>query len=579
MEYYGKTVNRRWSQSAHAEGTLLALVLVCVVLRTAGMAQTGAAANSHSAPPAANAYVGNAACASCHAAIYDSYQRTPMAHASGPAVDGLKAADFTHAKSGVHYQIYAENGKAWLAFDRPGDSSVKSKRELLYFIGSGRRGRSYLFSEDGFVFESPVNWYADRQLWDMAPAYSDARQIPLNLPAYTSCLECHTSGMQLPVKGTENKYPAPLFTQAGVGCERCHGPGAAHLEVHSKGAAIVNPAKLSAEQRDSVCMQCHLEGNVAIERPARHVYDFRPGDILDDYVRHYLLTGNPASGLGANSQFEALAQSTCKKKSGDAMSCTSCHNPHESPSAEARASYFRGKCLACHGNAFAATHHPDKTDCTACHMPSSLSADISHTEVTDHRIQRRPQLSPHLLQDPATPKSPLLVVPFPDWKQAEDDVRDLALAWQSVAGNGVPQAVHEAERLLPLAVKQSPDDPALLSTFAYTELNHGAVDHARELYQRALALDPSLIDAASNLGVIEAKSGHLGEAVKLWQGAFERAPGKSGIGMNLARAFCASRQVEEARSYVERVLRFNPDLSEAKQMLQRLSVSPPKCGS
>jgi Flp pilus assembly protein TadD len=212
-------------------------------------------------------------------------------------------------------------------------------------------------------------------------------------------------------------------------------------------------------------------------------------------------------------------------------------------------------------------------------MPSSLSADISHTEVTDHRIQRRPQLSPHLLQDPATPKSPLLVVPFPDSKQAEDDVRDLALAWQSVAGNGVPQAVHEAERLLPLAVKQSPDDPALLSTFAYTELNHGAVDHARELYQRALALDPSLIDAASNLGVIEAKSGHLGEAVKLWQGAFERAPGKSGIGMNLARAFCASRQVEEARSYVERVLRFNPDLSEAKQMLQRLSVSPPKCGS
>lgn len=259
------------------------------------------------------------------------------------------------------------------------------------------------------------------------------------------------------------------------------------------------------------------------------------------------------------------------------MSCTSCHNPHESPSADERASYFRGKCLACHGNAFAAAHHPDKSDCTACHMPSSLSSDISHTEVTDHRIQRRPQVSPHLLQDPSTQQVPLRLAPFPDSRQAEDDIRDLALAWQSVAENGSLQARHEAERLLPLAVKQSPDDPILLSTFAYTELNRGAIDHAQELYKRALALDPLLIDAATNLGVIEAQSGHLGEAVKLWQGAFERAPGKSGIGINLARAFCKSGQIKEAREYVERIVRFNPDLDEGKKMLQNLNDAPPKC--
>ncbi len=78
------------------------------------------------------------------------------------------------------------------------------------------------------------------------------------------------------------------------------------------------------------------------------------------------------------------------------MSCISCHNPHYYPSADERASYYRGKCLACYGAAFGTKHQPKKSDYTACHMPSSLSTDIAHTEVTDHRIQPRPELSSQL---------------------------------------------------------------------------------------------------------------------------------------------------------------------------------------
>jgi len=526
----------------------------------------------HSEP---SGYVGNQACARCHGAIYDSYGRTPMAHASGPATEDLMPADFVHAKSGVHYRIFTEAGTAWLSFVRPADPAVNGNRQLLYFIGSGRRGRTYLFAVDGFFFESPINWYADRKVWDMAPAYGNAREIPLNLPAYASCLECHASGVQPPVKGTENEYPTPLFAQGGVGCERCHGPGEAHV----KGGEILNPTKLPADRRDSVCMQCHLEGNVAIERAGRHADEFRPGDILDDYTRHYVLAEERTSGIGANSQFEALAQSACKKKSGNAMSCLSCHDPHYSPPPEERTSHFRAKCLACHGSALGSRHHPEKPDCTACHMPSSLSTDIAHTEVTDHHIPRRSGVLPSSLQEANAPGSSLSLVPFPSSKEAKDDIRDLALAWQSMAESCIPQAASQADRLLALAVKQSPDDPAILSGLAYVELNRGAVDHARKLYQQALALDPTLIDAATNLGVIEAKSGHLRTAVALWQGAFDRAPGRSSIGMNLARTFCESGQWKDARSYVARVLRFNPDLSEARKLLQRLNGDPPSCGS
>src|ERR1700719_2497945 len=138
-------------------------------------------------------------------------------------------------------------------------------------------------------------------------------------------------------------------------------------------------------------MQCHLEGSAAVERAGRHADDFGPGDVLDDYVRHYVLAGIQSSALGANSQFEALAQSKCKIKSGDSMSCISCHDPHYSPAEPERASYYRGKCLACHGAAFGLKHHPRQADCASCHMPSALSADIAHTEVTDQRIRRRPQ--------------------------------------------------------------------------------------------------------------------------------------------------------------------------------------------
>jgi tetratricopeptide (TPR) repeat protein len=525
--------------------------------------------------PARGTYVGNQACAHCHAAIYESYQRTSMAHASGPALQGFMPAEFTHKESGVHYRIYTENGRAWLEFDRPGDQQVHGKRELLYYIGSGRRGLSYLFETDGFLFESPVNWYANKQLWDMAPAYQTAREIPLNLPAYTSCLRCHVSGMQPPAPGTDNRYPEPPFTHNGVACERCHGPGEAHVN----GGAIVNPAKLAPARRDEVCMQCHLEGKAAIERPGRHVYEFQPGDALSDYIRYFLLVDAKGSGLGAVSQVEALAQSQCKKKSGDAMPCTSCHNPHQSPAPEDRIAFYRGKCLACHGAAFAIKHHPDHPDCTSCHMPASASTDVAHTQVTDHRIPRRPQVSPQLLQSAHTEEASSLprLVPFPDTEN-EPDPRELALAWDSIAENGMSAAEPQARELLAKAVKQLPDDPALLSALAYAEQRRGSTEHARELYEKALALDSNLVDAATNLGVIEAQAGDIPDAMKLWQSAFQRAPARSSIGLNLARAYCAAGKVDEARTYVLRVLEFNPDLPSAKKLLHSLNSTPASCG-
>ena len=552
----------------------LLLIMMCVAPRTLQAQSSPQAApaprsnrSDATSNPGSDAYPGNEPCAKCHASIYESYSRTAMASASGPAGQRVIAGDFNHRTSGVRYRVSVENGRVWLSFERPGDPMVQGKRELLYFIGSGSLGRSYLFSVDGFLFESPINWYGQRRVWDMAPAYQQAREMPMNLPALPGCLTCHASGLQPPLSGTQNKYPSPIFAHGGITCERCHGERKSHA---ANSGPIVNPAKLAPERRDQICMQCHLEGNVAIEQPGRHLYEFEAGENLSDFVRYFVYTGDDSRGMGALSQVQALAQSVCKRKTGDAMWCVSCHDPHATPAPAQKVEYYRAKCVACHGDAFAEKHHSNQRDCTQCHMARAASSDVAHTQVTDHRILRVPEMQ---LNDLGASRARDLV-PFPP---GTPDARDLALAWQSAAADGTDAERKKARRMLEAAVERTPNDAVLLAALGYAEQQSGAPDLARESYERALAIDPSTRDAATNLGVIEAKAGDLTSAVALWKRAFENSPGTSQIGMNIAFAYCAAGKLDEARTYLRRVLEFNPDLGVAKTLEQRLAANPPSC--
>jgi tetratricopeptide (TPR) repeat protein len=522
---------------------------------------------------AAQTTSGSEACKSCHQKIYECYSKTPMANASGLAIKEVIPGEFRHTKSGEVYRIYEQEGKAWLSFERLGDSSVKGVRELLYYIGSNRTGRSYLFSTDGFLFESPVNWYAQKHIWDMAPAYQDAREIPLNLPAVSDCLTCHSSGMKPPMSGTENRYTMPAIAHPGVTCQRCHGEDVAHA--NGKGHSI-NPIHLSPERRDAICMQCHLEGTVAINRPGKHLYDFKPGDTLNEYISYFVLKDKQTERNPALSQVQALAQSVCKQKSGDRMSCMSCHDPHSTPARQERVAFYRAKCLNCHGQSFADRHHQSEPDCTSCHMPFTMGTIVAHTQTTDHRILRKPPTQLQLAWADNRPDLPHLV-PFPD-NSGKDHERELALAWESMAEGGMQSAVSEANRLLQSAAQRNPNDPDLLSALGYIEQRRGNRQQAADLYRRALKSDPDRIDAAMNLGVIDAQLGQLGDAVKLWQRAFHYAPWRTPIGMNLAYAFCGSAQYQQARDYVLRVLEFDPDLDRAKKLLSSLNSEHPSCG-
>ena len=81
-----------------------------------------------------------------------------MARASGSAVEGIVPGEFFHQPSEVRYRISIENGRVWFYFKRDVEPKISGKRELLDYIGSNRKGRTYLYSMDGFLFEAPINW-------------------------------------------------------------------------------------------------------------------------------------------------------------------------------------------------------------------------------------------------------------------------------------------------------------------------------------------------------------------------------------------------------------------------------------
>jgi tetratricopeptide (TPR) repeat protein len=549
-------------------------VSLSVVVGVTATSQTRTAASA----------TGNEACAGCHAEIFQTYSKTGMAKSSGAARDGLIPGEFNDKTSGVRYRIFKQDEHVWMNYERESEK-FRGKNELSYFLGSGRKGKRYLFSVQGFLFETPILWNSQEGRWGMMPGYAEAREIPLNVPAFAQCMNCHSSGLQPPLPGTDNKFSGPPFLHGGITCERCHGSGAGHGESSANSSSgnpagvtssIVNPAKLPADRRDAICMECHFEGAVAVDQPGKHLYQFQPGEQLSDYTHYFLLSGNEPETARGLSQVEALSLSECKRRSGDTMWCGSCHDPHAEPAAEEKEAYYRSKCLNCHGEVFAAKHHPEKPDCTKCHMPALPGKDVAHTESTDHRIMRYPNTPPlPRLQLRGPEGAPLVSFPKSDASLAT--TRDFALAWETLAQRNIEGAGQRAEEYLRKAAKERLDDPVLLAALGFVEQKHEHEKEARELYERALQIDPANNEAAADLGILEAKAGNLRRAVELWQAAFNRVPYRSAIGLNLAMAFCVAGQKDVARRFVVRVLEFNPDYLKGKQLLVHLGEEPVQC--
>ena len=515
-------------------------------------------------------FVGNTACSACHAAIVRAYSRTPMAQSSGKvgAQDGTVTfgnAAFRDARGAFAYTVRTDYRFEFAQLNRQPDAQppIGGIRDLAYFIGSGTAARTFLMNSGGFLFESPVTYYRNSAAWKASPGFADFDYPFLTRPIAPGCLQCHSSGVQ-PAAGTLNAYQTPPFLENGVACERCHGAGSDHI---GKGAKMVNPAKLAPAARDSICAQCHLSGEIRVQKTGvPESQALSPGALLDDVLTVFVRRGLP-SELRVTSHVENLEQSACKRSSGDKLWCATCHDPHTTPEPVAKAAYFRGKCLTCHQTqsctAPPATRRANGDDCTACHMPRRPASDIEHVVFTDHSIRRKPAGAV------AAPAAVSQLLPYPGYTAS---TRDLALAYAMVALRDRNPA--DRDRAIPLlqqAMEQGTADAPALVYLA--EFYRDAQDDARALpiYQRAWQMDKTQYAAAAALGAYQMQRGNLTEAIALWREALAVNPAMTLVRVNLATALLRTGRPDEAKAMLEKALEFNPASREARELLGQIS--------
>jgi tetratricopeptide (TPR) repeat protein len=504
----------------------------------------------------------DAVCARCHEKIFRSYLTTPMANASGMAMEKLRPGTFVHSRSGTEYKVTERNNQGELSYRSLNHPEVVGELPLSYFLGSGRLGTTYLYSIGDFLFESPIAWYAPSQSYDMKPGLEELDHIPPALPMQSGCLRCHMSSVQGSDPGTINRYRGLPFLHTGITCEACHRESNEHVVTSGK-AKIVNPVRLGAELRDSICISCHLEGDVSVERAGHSALNYRPGEPISTYMAFYVRTGANLTDR-AVSEVEQLSQSTCKRTSGDRMSCMSCHDPHYTPDASHRVAFFRGKCLACHSQPeFARTHHPENHDCTSCHMPRTGARNVPHVAWTDHRIRKRPDGTK--TESPTEEGGELSPVFSPGATK-----RDQAMANYQALLEGDRSREATAWEQLNEQRDDLANDKEALDALGNMSAERGDLEKAEWAFRKALRLEPADLTALSNLGTLLAKEGKLKESVVLLREAFTRSQDVPALAMNLARVQCMAGDGQAARDTLTIALVYCPNVEDVRRLLTQM---------
>jgi tetratricopeptide (TPR) repeat protein len=525
-------------------------------------------------------FVGSQACAACHADIYRSFMRTPMARSSGRAgteepKERFDRTVFRDSSGAYTYRVGQEAGKYFFEFQQQGAKEpIQGRRQLEYFVGSGSAARSYLLNVNGFLYEAPVAYYNNPASWNSAPGYAGFDYPYLTRPIQQGCLQCHASAIQR-TPGTQNAYNSPPFREGGVACERCHGPGSDHM---ATGESMVNPAKLPAARRDSICGQCHLSGEMRVPKPGRDDGDFRPGEVLADSLTVFVRAGT-LSPLRVTSHVENLAQSACKRASGEKLWCGTCHDPHSVPDANEKAAYFRSKCLGCHqtsdcrGTRSARQANSDL--CTACHMPRNPPSDVDHVVFTDHSIRRRALSS----GGPVSANGPQKMTGSPAagadlllFGGGEANTRDLGLAYAMVGLREENETyITRAFYLLQEAAARGAADSQALAYLAQFYRDRKDDAHALPLYEESWRMDPTQPAVAAALGAYWMQLGNRDQAVLFWNHALAISPTQLLVRVNLAAALLRTGQTEQARATLEKALEFNPSFQPARDLLNRIA--------
>jgi len=320
-------------------------------------------------------YVGAKVCGSCHSEEYKAQSQSNHARTlhpgsaimqlevpSGNGVESndTDAARFEFRKNVAGYTVTASLGKEQKGIP------------IDWVFGAADQGYTFFSRLSGGQFlEHRLSYYKRKGGFDITPGQrnctsrnlEDAIGMHISSGEAFQCLRCHSTSVKQTPEGPDFSSVVP-----GVTCERCHGPGAAHVKAVVSEASdrrILNPGKLSGDELLLMCGECHRA-----EPP--------PGMLFDNPV----ITRFQPVGLQL---------SACFQKSNGSITCTTCHNPHENARRNS-GNFYNQRCIKCHSGASQARCKIQPAgECVNCHM--SKTSPLRHMVFTDHWIRVQPRVS------------------------------------------------------------------------------------------------------------------------------------------------------------------------------------------
>lgn len=370
------------------------LTLARAVILAFTLAGAGAACAAGSSAPEPPAYVGSTACAGCHAATAEAWSGSDHANAWTLPTDATVLGDFddaVHEHGGQTTRFYRKDGGFFIETEGP--DGARRAYPVVGVAGIDPLQQYLLSPEPGRTQTYDIAWDVKARRW--YPVFPGNRPLPGDGFHWTGpykswearCAECHATGYVRNYAPATRTY-APTLAEIGVGCESCHGPGAAHVDwaadpktwtatpgLTARGLTVDLAA--SAETEVEQCATCHSrreahgDGNPV---PGTPYHDAFTLELLRDGLYH-------SDGAIQDEVFEAgsFLQS---KMYARGVRCSNCHEPH---AATLRAE-GNAVCTQCHspaGNAEFPTlrpalyndpahhfHEPGTAgaECRACHM-------------------------------------------------------------------------------------------------------------------------------------------------------------------------------------------------------------------
>ncbi|MEO6811750.1 MAG: multiheme c-type cytochrome [Isosphaeraceae bacterium] len=326
-------------------------------------------------------FVGARACKDCHPGEYAAYTSSGHARTLRPAAK----TDLARWLDSRTADDSERPGASW-TFQRDGDRLIAQPvdgegvgRVLLdYAFGSGKHAMTFLSMRDEVngqprAKEYRLSYFHHKDAMDLTPGqrrkigqpdYSPSgRELTVELTF--KCFECHTTR-------TSDRSATELDLATlipNVSCERCHGPGRAHVDAARRGegplAMPFGPESWTANELSRSCGECHRLAEMA---PASAI---RAGN--SELVRFQTI---------------GLLQSACYRRSEGRLSCATCHEPHSRTSTNRPA--YMAICLDCHeGPSRAVCPVSPRDGCLDCHMPRQDAGN--GMLFTDHWIRAEPE--------------------------------------------------------------------------------------------------------------------------------------------------------------------------------------------